>query len=103
MVIKRKAWAPLLVALGLALGLFGLLLPDTGSVAAQASPAPEATRSFSASSVEAGAQLTVTIDINYGGVGGSPTRSRQTRCRLFGKRCPQASRTCPPPRLFLGR
>ena len=64
MVRKTKALAPLLVVL--ALGVFGLLLPDTGSVAAQATPS--ATRSLSATSVAPGAQITVTIDIDHGGI-----------------------------------
>ena len=62
MVINRKALAPLLVALGVALGAFGLLLPDTGTVAAQETPS--ATRSLP-SSVAPGEQFTVTIDIDY--------------------------------------
>ena len=56
MVRKRKALTPLLVALGLALGVFGLLLPDTGSVAAQATPS--ATRSLSSASVAPDEELT---------------------------------------------
>ena len=67
MVRFRKAWVSLLVALGVALGAFGLLLPDTGSVAAQATPSPSATR-YLPSSVAAGEQFTVRIDIDYGGL-----------------------------------
>ena len=64
MVRKRKALAPLLVALGLALGVFGLLLPDTGSVAAQATPS--ATRSLPAS-VAPDEEFVVSITAsNYG-------------------------------------
>ena len=65
MVINRKALVPLLVALGVALGAFGLLLPDTGAVAAQATPS--ATRSLP-SSVAPGEQFTVTIDIDYANI-----------------------------------
>ena len=92
MVITRKAWAPLLVALGLALGVFGLLLPDSGSVAAQGSPS--ATRSLSASSVGAGGSVDVTVtasdfgqfggiietlpvDFTYQSGSGSPAPSRE--------------------------
>jgi hypothetical protein len=53
-----------------ALGAFGLLLPDTGSVAAQATPSPSATRSLSSTSVDPGAQVVVTIDVDYGGITG---------------------------------
>ena len=67
MVRKRKALASLLVALGVALGVFGLLLPDTGSVAAQATPS--ATRSLSSTSVAPGDEFTVTIEIDYAGLG----------------------------------
>ena len=74
MVINRKALVPLLVALGVALGAFGLLLPDTGTVAAQATPS--ATRSLPSSvaageqfTVAAGEQFTVTIDIDYADLG----------------------------------
>ena len=70
MVRFRKAWVPLLVALGVTLGAFGLLLPDTGSVAAQATPSPSATRSLSSTSVNPGAEVVVTIDVNYGGITG---------------------------------
>ena len=58
----------------MALGVFGLLLPDTGSVAAQS--APSASRSFSTTSVAAGAELTVAITIigSYGS-GGSITET----------------------------
>ena len=67
MVSKRKALAPLLVALGVALGVFGLLIPDAaGTVAAQATPS--ATRSLSAtSSVAPGAEITVTINASNTG------------------------------------
>ena len=69
MVINRKALASLLVALGVALGVFGLLIPDAGTVAAQATPS--ATRSLSSSSVAPGAEITVTINAsNYGQFGG---------------------------------
>ncbi len=70
MVRNRKALASLLVALGVALGVFGLLLPDTGPVAAQATTTPSATRSLSATSVAPDEQFTVTIDIDYGSLGG---------------------------------
>ena len=60
MVINRKALASLLVALGVALGVFGLLIPDAGTVAAQATPS--ATRSLSSTSVAPGAEITVTIN-----------------------------------------
>ena len=67
MVRKRKALAPLLVSLGLALGVFGLLLPDTGSVAAQATPG--ATRSLPAS-VAPDEEFVVSITAsNYGFAG----------------------------------
>ena len=52
---------------GLALGVFGLLLPDTGSVAAQATPT--ATRSLPATPVASGDEFTVTIEIDYAGLG----------------------------------
>ena len=70
MVIKRKAWAPLLVALGLVLGVFGLLLPDSGSVTAQATPS--ATRSLSTTEVAPGGEVTVTLTAQDlgGGIGG---------------------------------
>ena len=73
MVSKRKALAPLLVALGLALGVFGLLLPDTGSVAAQATPS--ATRSLSATSVAPGAQVDVSISASGYGQAGAVTET----------------------------
>ena len=73
MVSKRKALAPLLVALGLALGVFGLLLPDTGSVAAQATPS--ATRSLSATSVAPGEQVVVTISASGYGSAGAVTET----------------------------
>ena len=69
MVRTTKALVALGVALGVALAVFGLLLPDTGSVAAQEAT-PSATRSLSASSVAPGEQFTVTIDIDYAGLGG---------------------------------
>ena len=67
MVINRKALVPLLVALGVALGAFGLLIPDTGTVAAQATPS--ATRSLP-SSVAPGEEFVVGITAsNYGSFG----------------------------------
>ena len=53
--------------LGIALGVFGLLLPDTGSVAAQATPT--ATRSLPATPVASGDEFTVTIEIDYADLG----------------------------------
>ena len=68
MVINRKALASLLVALGVALGVFGLLIPDAGTVAAQATPS--AARSLSSSSVAPGAEITVTVTASdFGGFG----------------------------------
>ena len=69
MVRNRKAWVPLLVALGLALGVFGLLLPESGSVAAQATPS--ATRTLSTTSVAPGGEVDVTISAgDFGQFGG---------------------------------
>ena len=69
MVINRKALASLLVALGVALGVFGLLIPDASTVAAQATPS--ATRSLSPSSVAPGAEITVTVTASdFGQFGG---------------------------------
>jgi hypothetical protein len=69
LVINRKALASLLVALGVALGVFGLLIPDAGTVAAQATPS--ATRSLSSSSVAPGAEITVTVTASdFGQFGG---------------------------------
>ena len=68
MVINRKALASLLVALGVALGVFGLLIPDAGTVAAQATPT--ATRSLPAS-VGPGEEFVVTITASdFGQFGG---------------------------------
>lgn len=55
-----------MVALGVALGVFGLLLPDSGFVAAQATPS--ASRSLSSTSINAGDQVTVTITVDYAGL-----------------------------------
>ena len=69
MVRNRKAWVPLLVALGVALGVFGLLLPDSGSVAAQATPS--ATRTLSTTSVATGGEVDVTVSAgDFGQFGG---------------------------------
>ena len=66
MVINRKALASLLVALGVALGVFGLLIPDAGTVAAQEA---SATRSLPAS-VAPGEEFVVGITAsNYGSFG----------------------------------
>ena len=65
MVRLRRAFGPL-VAIGLALGMVGLLL--VGPVAAQQTPT--ATRSLSATTVAAGGQVTVTINASdYGQFG----------------------------------
>ncbi len=69
MVRNRKAWVPLLVALGLALGVFGLLLPESGSVVAQATPS--ATRTLSTTSVAPGGEVDVTVTASdFGQFGG---------------------------------
>ena len=65
MVRLRRAFGPL-VAIGLALGMVGLLL--VGPVAAQQTPT--ATRSLSATTVAAGDEVTVSITANdYGTFG----------------------------------
>ena len=65
MVSSRKALVPLLLAVGIAVGVLGLLLPGSGPVAAQ--NGPTATRSFSDTSVAPGAEFTVTLTAeNYG-------------------------------------
>ena len=61
MVNNRNALA-LLVALGIALGVVGLLLSGTGPVAAQTNPS--ATRSLSATTVAPGAEVTATISVS---------------------------------------
>ena len=63
MVRKRKALA-LLVAVGVALGVLGLLLPGSGPIAAQTTPS--ATRSLSPMSVAPGGEVVVTITTSSG-------------------------------------
>lgn len=60
-IIQRKALA-LLVALGIALGVVGLLLSGSGPVAAQASPS--ATRTLPQSAVAPGSQFNVTVAVS---------------------------------------
>ena len=63
-----------MVALGVALGAFGLLLPDTGTVAAQTTPTPSATRSLPAS-VAPGEEFVVGITASNYGFAGSVTET----------------------------
>ena len=65
-IIQRKALA-LLVALGVALGVVGLLLSGSGPVAAQATPS--ATRTLPQSAVAPGSQFNVTVTLANVGAG----------------------------------